>query len=72
MHSPSLSVILPQFPDKDSFRFCSLLKQAVWIIMALGMLVFALWKYRQTILNFKQQFRWPTLSADFEEGRPVI
>jgi len=38
--------------DKDSFRFYSLLKQAVWIVMALG-LVFALWKYRPNdSLNF--------------------
>lgn len=38
--------------DKDSFRFYSLLKQAVWIIMALG-LAFALWKYRPNdSLNF--------------------
>lgn len=38
--------------DKDSYRFYSLLKQVVWIIMALG-LVFALWKYRQDdSLNF--------------------
>ena len=38
--------------DKNSFRFYSLLKQAVWIVMALG-LVFALWKYRPNdSLNF--------------------
>ncbi|MCY7217122.1 glycosyltransferase family 39 protein [Streptococcus cristatus] len=38
--------------DKDSYRYYSLLKQVVWIIMALG-LVFALWKYRQDdSLNF--------------------
>ena len=38
--------------DKDSFLFYSLLKQAVWIIMASG-LVFALWKYRPNdSLNF--------------------
>lgn len=38
--------------DKDSYRYYSLLKQVVWIIMALG-LVFALWKYRpDDSLNF--------------------
>ena len=38
--------------DKDSFRFYSLIKQAVWIVMALG-LVFVLWKYRPNdSLNF--------------------